>query len=109
VVGADGDHGVGGEPEALQHGVGLGHDVAPAVGPRVGRVGHHDPEAGRVQVRVQPQQPVVLDPAPGLGVQALLDRPQRAGRRPGGQVGQVEVVAGGGAEGATDHQPAAVA
>ena len=97
--------GVVGQGVAREDVAGLGHQVAPGRRLRPGRVGDRDPEPGRVQVGVEVQAAVGPDPAVGLGVDPLLDRPQGP---VAGQVGDVQVVAGRRPGRRPDQQPAAV-
>ena len=76
---------------------------------RVRRVGHRQPAPGRARVgeNVEPAVPAHVHPGPG--VHALLHDLEGRRARPGaGQVGEPHIVAGSGALGGRDHQPAAV-
>src|SRR6266498_5838025 len=70
------------------------YHLPPVARRRISRFGDHHPEARGAQTGPQPQLAVALDPAPGLGVDALLDRSQHTVAL---QVGDVEVVARRGA------------
>ena len=84
-------------------------EVAPAVRLRVLRVGHRQPAPRRARVGEDVEPAVPAHVHPGPGVHALLhDLQERRGRPGAGQVGEPHVVAGGGALGGRDHQPAAV-
>ena len=94
----------------LQHRLWVLTDQVLPIGP-VGAagIGHRQPSPGRVGVgeHIHPAVPADMDASPR--VHALLDHTQRGrARRRGGQVGQVDVVAGRRALGGRDRQPAAV-
>ena len=109
VVGPDGDDGVVGQAPVGEDAVAvLGQEVGPVLGLRALGVGDGQAVAGGVEVGVEVEAAVGADVGVGGGVEPFLDGDQPAVAVGGGEVGDPDVVAGGGAEVLGEQQPAAV-
>ena len=98
-------HGVIGDRVAGENVLALGQQVPPVLVSRRFRWAHAQPPPGGIPVGEQVEAAVPAHRTPGLGIHALLHGPQGA---VAAEVAQVQVVAGGGAQGHADAQPAPV-
>ena len=109
MVGPDGDDSVVGQaPVGEDAVVVLGQEVDPVLGAGALRVGHRQAVAGGVEVGVEVEAAVRADVGVGGGVEPFLEGDEPAVAVGSGEVGDPDVVAGGGTEVLGDQEPPAV-